>query len=308
MIFSSDLRWNKHIDEIVIKARKRLSAMIPLKFKLSRWCLQMIYNGFVLPIMEYSNVVWAGAYDSQVCKLEKVHVDGMRIVSGATARSNIGRLYKELSWLSIRDRCNNAMLTMFFKMKINLTPSYLTQLLPVHNNDTGYDLRNSSNIRIPFTRLETFRRSFIPSAIRLWNRLDENVREEPTVNGFKSAIRCKQPEVNVLYFYGQRWAAIHHARIRIGCSKLKYHLCYNLHVIDDASCACGAVYETPYHFFFECSFYNELRIEFRRRIEEHTDCTLSTVLHGSDELSKEHNMEIFDAVHTFISDSKRFCD
>ena len=308
MIFSSDLRWNKHIDEVVIKARKRLSAMSPLKFKLNRWSLQMIYNGFVLPVMEYANVVWAGAYDSQICKLEKIHVDGMRIVSGATARSSIGRLYEELSWLSIRDRCNNAMIVMFFKMKADLTPLYLSQLLPVQANDTSYLLRNTCNIRTPFTRLETFRRSFIPSAVRLWNRLDKNVREESTINGFKFAIRSENPEVNVLYFYGQRWAAVHHARIRMGCSKLKYHLCYNLHVIDDASCPCGAVYETPYHFFFECSNYNDLRIELRRKIEEHTDYTLSIILHGDKQLSAEINMMIFDAVHNYITDSKRFCD
>jgi len=36
LTFTKNLRWNNHIDKIRIKARKRLSAMMPLKFKLDR--------------------------------------------------------------------------------------------------------------------------------------------------------------------------------------------------------------------------------------------------------------------------------
>ena len=150
----------------------------------------------------------------------------MRIVSGAIARSSIGRLYEEMCWLTIKDRCDISTLVMLFNMKNDLTPSYLTELLPKENQEVvAYRLRNNSNIRIPFARLETYRRSFLPSAVRLWNRLDIDVRSKPTTEGFKSAIRSEYPEANVLYFYGQRWAATHHARLRMGCSKLKCHLC-----------------------------------------------------------------------------------
>ena len=48
--------------------------MVPLKFKLDRKSLEVMYNAFVLPIMEYGNVVSGGSYDSDIAKLEHIHV------------------------------------------------------------------------------------------------------------------------------------------------------------------------------------------------------------------------------------------
>jgi hypothetical protein len=112
--FASNLRWNHHINDISIKARKRLNLMIPLKFRLDRNSLEIMYNSFVLPTMEYANVVWGGTYESDMLKLERIHIDGMRLVTGATARSNIANLYNETCWQSITEGCNNAMLVMMY--------------------------------------------------------------------------------------------------------------------------------------------------------------------------------------------------
>ena len=44
--------------------------MIPLKFKVDRKTLETMYTAFVLPTMEYGNVIWGGTYDSDMLKLE----------------------------------------------------------------------------------------------------------------------------------------------------------------------------------------------------------------------------------------------
>ena len=38
---------------------------------------------------------------------------------------------------------------------------------------------------------------------------------------------------------------------RIGGSKLKYDLCFKLHVLEKSSCDCGQEYEDSYHYFME---------------------------------------------------------
>jgi hypothetical protein len=64
--FASNLRWNHHIHDISLNARKRLNAMISLKYKLDRYSLETMYKSFVLPTMEYASVVWGGSYDSDL--------------------------------------------------------------------------------------------------------------------------------------------------------------------------------------------------------------------------------------------------
>ena len=50
-----NLKWNKHFDEISIKANKRLDILNSLSLGLSRKSLEILYFSFVRIILEYSN-------------------------------------------------------------------------------------------------------------------------------------------------------------------------------------------------------------------------------------------------------------
>ena len=120
------------------------------------------------------------------------------------------------------------------------------------------------------------------------------------------ALQKKADDTNILYYYGERWAQIHHARLRIGCSKLNADLCFNLHVRNDATCACGHPCENAAHFFLNCPNYALIRTSMIQKVSTITTITLDTILHGNKHLSQNANNAIFDAVHLYIKDSNRF--
>ena len=62
-----------------------------------------------------------------------------------------------------------------------------------------------------------------------------------------------------LFCYGSRKCNIIRARLRIGCSGLREHLCNYLHVIDSPKCQCGNESETVFHYFFECILFENQR-------------------------------------------------
>jgi len=87
---------------------------------------------------------------------------------------------------------------------------------------------------------------------------------------------------------GDRFSNIHHARLRIGSSKLKAHLHFNLFVEDDPSCSCGFEIEDPYHFFFVCPRYAQNRVilfDSISRIAPDAAPRLSLLLRGDVDLS-----------------------
>ena len=305
---TQSLRWNKHIDEISSKCRKKLDIMKSVKWKLDRKSLETIFYSFVLPCMDYGDVLYAGTYDSDLCKLDKIFVDAMRIVSGATARSNIKLLHEETGWPTLSERRANHVLYSFYKVLNDMCP------LPILNTyntliarEQHYVLRNN-NIPAPFTRTETYRRSYFPDAIRRWNQLPHNLKEAHTLEEFKQLLNTPTiPKQDILY-YGDRWASVHHARIRIGCSKLNSHLYNNLHVIPSSLCDCGYEDETPIHFFFTCPLHNRHRAELHNTIVQLTTFSLHTLLYGDNNLSHHENRLLFDAVHKFIKDTNRFTD
>lgn len=307
--FTSNLRWNLHIDIISRNAQMRLNRLSPLKWKLDRRTLETMYNVLVLSSMQYASAVWGGTYDSDILKLERVHVEGMRLITGATARSNIANLYRETEFKDIRNLCNDTMLSLMYKIKHQSCPPNLTSLLPPETQEVShYDLRNKNNITIPLNRLECYKRSFFPHVVSLWNKLPLTSRNLPSYDCFKRHLKPQKSELNTLYYYGQRWPAVHHARMRIGCSKLNYDLCFNLHVINHSTCRCGATSEDANHFLLVCPLYDEQRVIMRASVQQVTTFDLATLLHGDPALSLDLNIIVFGAVHKFITDSERFHD
>jgi len=179
-------------------------------------------------------------------------------------------------------------------------------LPPENHENVNYNLRNNQNIKLPYSRLESFKRSFIPFSINLWNRLKVDVRLSQSISEFKNALKADVREACVLYYYGKRWASVHHARIRLGCSKLRADLFYKLHVIENPNCSCGYAIENAEHFFFNCPNYNDLRINFLYKVNAIALPTLKTILYGDNTLLLNNNQAIFDATHEFIILSKRF--
>ena len=145
--FSFDLSWNRHINNIGSKAENRLNLLRPLKYKLDRKALETIYKSFIRPLLEYGLVVWGGTYDSNMLKLEHINVEAMGIITGATRRSNIAKLYEETQLQTISDRRDISMLQVVYKIKNDLAPNYLFTILPKENYEyISYNLRQSNNI------------------------------------------------------------------------------------------------------------------------------------------------------------------
>ena len=307
LIFSNNLKWSEHIESISATARKRLNMMLPLKYKLDRKTLQTMYQSFVKPVMEYGISVWGGSYDCDINKLEKINCDGMRLITGAPAGSNSSKLYRDTNLPSIRETYTRAALIMFYKMVNKLTPNNLGRLIPTHNpGSTGYNLRNIGDLHNVHTRLDVHERSFFPRAIKLWNSLPCDIKKSQSLSAFKASLSKHLKKPNFLYSYGERLPSVYHARLRMGCSELNYDLCFNRHVSNNAACRCGARFETAFHYFMECPLYIDLRNRLRNQIEQATSFLLKNILFGDESLELDQNKRIFDAVHSYILDSKRF--
>jgi hypothetical protein len=256
--------------------------------------------------MEYGNIVWGGTYDSDIVKLERIQIDALRLITGATARCNISNLYVESKLMTIPERIDGATLNMMFKIIYGIAPEYLQSILTQYrNHPIGYVLRNRANHVAPFTK-QTCRNSFFYKGICLWENLNETARIKPSPACFKSYMRKEYPRQIPLYYYGERWPQVHHARLRIGCSKLNNDLYNNLHVIDHKHCECGYHTEDANHFLLECNRHTVARNIMINQISAICAPTCETLLYGNPDLSFEQNKCIFAAVHKFMIDTARF--
>ena len=111
-------------------------------------------------------------------------------------------LYQETGYDKFKDRIDNSSVVMLYMIKNDLAPDNLNEFLPSVRNAARYKLRNNHYIKVPFTRLEVCKGSFIPQSIQLLNNLVLNVWKNESLFSFKSAIFDNE-KCNILYYYGQ---------------------------------------------------------------------------------------------------------
>ena len=79
--------------------------------------------------------------------LTKVQTEAARIVTGATKLVYLHALFDEVNWEPLEARRMKHVLLLLYKMFNNLSPEYLSLLIPpTVNNISRYKLRNAQNI------------------------------------------------------------------------------------------------------------------------------------------------------------------
>ena len=136
--FSNDGSWHKHIDYIKETAWIRINIMRRLKYEIDRKSLGIIYTTFIRPTLEYADVIWHNCSDYEKQELEKIQIEAARIATGASKFISIRNFYNEIGWETLEKRRINHKLILFYKMYNNLTPNYLSSLVPSSVNEVSH--------------------------------------------------------------------------------------------------------------------------------------------------------------------------
>ena len=305
LYFSNDCTWHQHIKYITDKAWTRINTMRKLKFRLDRKSLETIYTAFIRPLIEYGDVIWDNCTLYEKQELDKIQNEAARIATGATRLVSIAILYKEIGWDPLEKRRTDHKLTLFYKMTHNLTPLYLSSLVPQSvSNISRYSLRNSNDLQTIDARTTLYYNSFLPSTVRAWNNVHDEAKQSDSLSTFKGFLHKGRSRTPKHFYVGNRKAQILHTRLRTNCSSLNLDL-FLKNISDSPLCQCGSI-ENAQHYFFHCRHYQVQRTELLNSVSQYQTPSLSLFLYGNDSFSLDTNTVIFEKVHKFILDSKRF--
>ena len=159
---SLDLSWNKHVENIVKKAGKRLYMLHQLKHSgISQSDLVTVYISVVRPVLEYACPVWRTHLQQYLSdNIETIPKRDLRCIfrmaSYAEILSNVGLQ-------TLKDRRDCICKTYFNNMKAHTHK--LHQLLSGERH-VNYEMRQSNLYPLPKTRTNMYRNSFIPCGLR----------------------------------------------------------------------------------------------------------------------------------------------
>lgn len=184
---TKDLHWGAHIQTSASKANK-ISAFV---YRNIRGCPINVhtncYKGLVRPIMEYAATVWDPHQQVLSNSLEKVQRRAARrIMQDFSPTTSASELVSRLNLQPLSDRRVAARAMMMYKIVnglVDLQPQDGT-LKPNPRPSRG----QPGKILVPYTRTDTFRHSFFPSAIRTWNAIPPSAFSADSPEAFKRCV------------------------------------------------------------------------------------------------------------------------
>ena len=113
-------------------------------------------------------------------------------------RSNKGYGKRKLGLESLRDRSWCRKLCLFYKVLENENPKYLFSLIPTRRS--LYSTRNIHIIPLVNTEQNFFKKSFFPSTVIEWNKLDPHLRKSDTFLVLKAIFLSSYDHLQTLVY------------------------------------------------------------------------------------------------------------
>ena len=305
VFLQNNCKWDIHIKSIVTKARMLISCLRSFKYRLSRRALENMYKAYILPHFDYADVLWDNCTQELALELETLHLDAIRTITGSVRGTSHAKLYFESGLTSLSERRRRHKIIMYHKIVNGIVPQYLRTILPqLVSENNPYPRRRPLEREHLAWDLPRFKDSFFVSTTSIWNTLPERIQGSNSISEIKQYLTRDDHSVPLMYYLGNRKVQIVHCKLRLGMSDLNQDM-VNRHVSNNASCTCGAQYETATHYLLQCPQYQTAREHTINTLDPHLQ-SITTLLNGNPDLSQTANINIFQAVHEYIVESQRF--
>ena len=183
----SKLSWKSHIYKINNKLNKSIAILYRMKNLMTREWKMKLYNTFVLPHLNYCNIVWATASKTHLKSLNVAQKRALKIALDLPMRTPSVKVFKESGALSISN-INKVRSSIFmFKYKFNMLPMSRYHL----QSDTHkHNTRFSTKYFIMRPRTEKFKMSMYYRGPNIWNSLSEDIVNNTDICTFKNMLKC----------------------------------------------------------------------------------------------------------------------
>ena len=157
-----NLKWSRHIDNIVAKASGRLGLLRRALKSADSRTRQQAYNTIVRPILEYGCPVWDPCLTKDIKKLEKVQNRAMRFIFRLRGQVSFSKVRSDTDTISLKDRRKNLRLNLFFKSAESgvIKDSHNDPPIKIHNT------RQKDGLYVPSIKTKAYFNSFWPRSAR----------------------------------------------------------------------------------------------------------------------------------------------
>ncbi|KAK7089949.1 hypothetical protein V1264_018157 [Littorina saxatilis] len=185
------LSMKQHISSVSRTCYFQLRRIATIRKYLTTDATAKLVTSTILSRLDYCNSLLAGLPSSSISRLQRIQNSSARLVLRKKKRDHITPLLNQLHWLPVPARITYKINTLTYKCLHGLAPAYLSDSLSLYVPSRA--LRSSADslkLNIPHTKLKTAgQRSFSFQAPSQWNTLPLPLRQQQSLESFKSALK-----------------------------------------------------------------------------------------------------------------------
>lgn len=191
VVFDETMSWARHVNLSVAKAYGKLKNAWRFNKFLSEKSKFSICETYILSNFNYCDTILQNMTKLLQDKIQKVQNRCIRFIYGLRKYDHISHFRKSSKILSMQNRRQLHSLTMMFRIKNGLAPSYLCERITRHSDVHNHNTRNRNNIIAPFARSNMRAMSFFIYISKSFNELSNDIKiTGVTLNTFKT--NCKK--------------------------------------------------------------------------------------------------------------------
>jgi hypothetical protein len=182
------LTWKNHIEYINSKISKSLGILFKIRHIVNKQWRIKLYKTFILPYLNYCNIVWASTFKSTLKPLIISQKKALKLALGLPILTPSSQVFELAKVHSIFEINQIHMLIFMYKYVNNMLPSSFINYIQ-RNERLMYNFRNIQEFMLPFPRLEKFKFSVLYKAPSEWHLLSQNLKNSSSLNMFKLCIK-----------------------------------------------------------------------------------------------------------------------
>ena len=192
LTLNSGLSFEKHLNEKIIKAKKKLGIIKHLSRFLPLNTLDQMYKALVRSHLDYCDIIYhipskhnqfGEILNTLMKRVKKIQYQAALAITGVWQESNRSKLYDELCWESLSDRRWCRRVLQIHNIVTN-APCYLKNKLPRFRRPL-HSQNNANIFHGIICKTNRYMNSFFPNGTNSWNNVISHFNNIPSVDVLK---------------------------------------------------------------------------------------------------------------------------
>jgi hypothetical protein len=174
--------WKCHVNSKNNQLSKNIGVLSRLKHIVPSDTLKILYHAIILPHLSYGAIAWGETCNKELKRMITLQKRAIRVINKIKYNAHTNPLFKKSKILTVHDIYKVQCCKIVYKMKHNMLPPTISDLISTANETHSYSTRQALNIRPQRTVNSISKQLLSIKLAKTWNSLPDSLKSHTNLS------------------------------------------------------------------------------------------------------------------------------